>query len=237
MQCPVRGRPRGGASQPLLNRMPVDVGAGFVGLLFGLAAGPFADRVATNAPLRRPLLARTPWSSRFVLVTAATGLFGAAAGLAYGVTLEALIAALFCWVLVVVTRTDFEHRIIPNRIVVPGTVVILGLRTVEDPSVVWLLAALAAGAVLFVVVLAYPKGMGMGDVKLAAFLGAGLGVAVAVAFFVGFLSAFVPAAFLLVRHGRAARKQAIPLGPFLAFGAVVALFAGDEILDWYLGPR
>ncbi len=137
--------------------------------------------------------------------------------------------------LVVVTRTDLEHRIIPNRIVVPGTVVLLGLRTVEDPSVVWLLAALAASAVLFAVALAYPKGMGMGDVKLAAFLGAGLGAAVAVAFFVGFLSAFVPAAYLLVRHGKAARKQAIPLGPFLALGAVVALFAGDEILDWYLG--
>lgn len=227
------GRSEAGAPES----MPVDVGAGFVGLLVGLAAGPLADRVATNAPVRRPLLARTPLSSRLILVTAATGLFGGAAGLAFGLTLEALTAALFCWVLVVVTRTDLEHRIIPNRVVVPGTLVILGLRTVEDPSVVWVLAALVAGAVLFAVALAYPKGMGMGDVKLAAFLGAGLGGAVAVAFFVGFLSAFVPAAFLLVRHGRAARKRAIPLGPFLALGAVVALFAGDEILDWYLGPR
>ena len=217
--------------------MLVDVVAGLVGLLVGLAAGPLADRVATNAPARRPLLARTPRSSRLVLVTAATGLFGAAAGLVFGVTLEAFIATVFCWVLVVVTRTDLEHRIIPNRVVVPATVVILGLRTLDDPSVVWLLAALAAGAVLFAVVLAYPKGMGMGDVKLAAFLGAGLGAAVAVAFFIGFLSAFVPAAYLLVKHGRAARKQAIPLGPFLALGAVVALFAGDDILDWYLGPR
>ena len=77
--------------------------------------------------------------------------------------------------------------------------------------------------------------MGMGDVKLAAFLGAGLGAAVVVAIFVGFLAAFVPAAVLLVRHGRAARKAAIPLGPFLALGAVVALFAGDD--DPRLVPR
>jgi leader peptidase (prepilin peptidase)/N-methyltransferase len=75
----------------------------------------------------------------------------------------------------------------------------------------------------------------MGDVKLAAYLGAGLGAAVVVGIFVGFLAAFVPAAVLLVRHGRAARKAAIPLGPFLALGAVVALFAGDDVLDWYLG--
>ncbi len=75
----------------------------------------------------------------------------------------------------------------------------------------------------------------MGDVKLAAFLGAGLGAAVVVGVFIGFLAAAVPAAVLVVRHGSAARKQAIPLGPFLALGGVVALFAGDAILDWYLG--
>jgi leader peptidase (prepilin peptidase)/N-methyltransferase len=73
----------------------------------------------------------------------------------------------------------------------------------------------------------------MGDVKLSAFLGAGLGLSVIVAMFVGFFVAFVPAALLLVRHGREARKRAIPLGPFLALGAVVALFWGDAILDWY----
>jgi leader peptidase (prepilin peptidase)/N-methyltransferase len=75
--------------------------------------------------------------------------------------------------------------------------------------------------------------MGMGDVKLAFFMGCGLGLAVVVGLFLGFLFAAVPAIALLVRHGSAARKQAIPLGPFLALGAVVALFAGDAILDWY----
>jgi leader peptidase (prepilin peptidase)/N-methyltransferase len=73
----------------------------------------------------------------------------------------------------------------------------------------------------------------MGDVKLSALLGAGLGASVIVAMFVGFFVAFVPAAVLFLRHGREARKSAIPLGPFLALGAVVALFWGDAILDWY----
>jgi leader peptidase (prepilin peptidase)/N-methyltransferase len=73
----------------------------------------------------------------------------------------------------------------------------------------------------------------MGDVKLSTFLGAGLGVSVVPAMFVGFFAAFVPAAVLLVRHGTDARRKAIPLGPFLALGGVVALFWGDAILDWY----
>jgi len=213
----------------------VTVAAGLVGLLVGAAAGPVADRVATNATARRGLLAAVPWSRWLPLLTAATALLGAASGAVYGFTLEAAIAAFFCFVLVVVTRTDLEHRLIPNRIVVPGTIVVLVLRTVDEPSPAWAIAMLAAGAVLLVAALVYPPGMGMGDVKLAAFLGAGLGAAVAVALFVGFLAALVPALVLLVRHGRAARNKGIPLGPFLALGGVLGLFAGDAILEWYLG--
>jgi prepilin signal peptidase PulO-like enzyme (type II secretory pathway) len=213
----------------------VDVAAGLAGLLAGLAAGPLADRLATNAPARRPLLASATRSPSLPLVVAGTATLGAAAGVAFGFTLEAAAAAVFCWILVIVTRTDLEHRLIPNRIVVPGTVLVLVLRTIAEPSPVWLLAAVAAGALLFVVALVYPQGMGMGDVKLAAFLGAGLGASVAVALFVGFLSAVVPAVVLIARHGRAARMLPIPLGPFLALGAVVALFFGDSILDWWAG--
>ncbi|OFW71570.1 MAG: hypothetical protein A2Y55_01940 [Actinobacteria bacterium RBG_16_68_12] len=213
----------------------MDAAAGLVGLVLGLAVGALADRLATNAPVGKPLLASTPRSSRLPLVTAGTALLAAGCGLAFGFTAEALISAFFCWILVVVTRTDVEHRLIPDRIVLPGAVAVLAARTLDDPSVEWLLAALGSGLVLFLIVLAYPKGMGMGDVKLAAFLGAGLGVSVITALFIGFLAAFVPAAVLLVRHGRAARKQTIPLGPFLALGGVVALFAGGAILDWYTG--
>ncbi len=211
----------------------MDVTAGLVGLLVGAAVGPLADRLATNAPLHEPLLRSVPRSPRLPLVTLATVLLGGASGLVFGFTLDGLVAALFCWLLVVITRTDFEHRLIPDKIVLPGTVAVLALRTIDDPSIEWVLSALAAGLVLFLIVLAYPKGIGMGDVKLSAFLGAGLGVSVIPALFVGFFVAFVPAALLLVRHGTEARKQAIPLGPFLALGGVVALFWGGAILDWY----
>lgn len=213
--------------------MPVDVGAGLVGLLVGLLVGPLADRLATNAPRHEPLLRKVPRSSRLALVTAGTAVLAGLSGLEFGLTLEAFTAAVFCWVLVVITRTDFEHRLIPDTIVLPGAVAMLALRTIDDPSLEWILCALAAGLVLFLVVLAYPRGLGMGDVKLSAFLGAGLGISVIVAMFVGFFVAFVPAAVLFVRHGSEARKHAIALGPFLAFGGVIALFWGDAILDWY----
>jgi leader peptidase (prepilin peptidase) / N-methyltransferase len=211
----------------------VEVGAGVVGLVLGLAAGPLADMLATTAPIEGRLLRRVPLSPRLPLVASATAILGAACGLAFGFTLEALVAGLFCFVLVVVTRTDFEHRLIPDRIVLPGALIVLALRTLDEPSVAWLLGGLGAGLALFLLVLAYPKGMGMGDVKLALFMGTGLGLGVVVALFVGFIAGAIPAIALLVRHGREARKLAIPLGPFLALGGVVALFAGDAILDWY----
>jgi leader peptidase (prepilin peptidase)/N-methyltransferase len=211
----------------------VDVAAGLLGLVCGAAAGLPADLLATTSAVEGRVLRRVPFSPRLPLVAVATALLAGACGLAYGFTLEALVAAIFCWILVVVTRTDLEHRLIPDRIVLPGAVVVLALRTLDDPSLAWLLGGLGAGLALFLIVLAYPKGMGMGDVKLALFLGVGLGLGVFVALFSGFIAAAVPAIALLMRHGRAARKQAIPLGPFLALGGVTALFAGDAILDWY----
>lgn len=212
----------------------VNLAAGLVGLLAGVVVGPLADRLATNAPVHTPLLRAVPFSPRLPLVTAGTALLAAASGLAFGFTLEAVIAAFFCWVLVVITRTDLEHRLIPDRIVLPSAVVVAVTRTLDEPSVAWVFGGLGAGLALFLLVLAYPKGMGMGDVKLALFMGAGLGLSVVVGLFLGFIAGAVPAIVLLVRHGREARKQAIPLGPFLALGAAIALFAGDAILDWYL---
>jgi len=212
----------------------VNLGAGLLGLLAGLVIGPLADRLATNAPVHAPLLRSVSFSPRLALVTAGTALLAAASGLAFGFTFEAVIVAFFCWVMVVITRTDLEYGLIPDRIVLPGAVLVAAARTLDEPSVAWVLGGLGAGLALFLLVLAYPKGMGMGDVKLALFMGAGLGLSVVVGLFLGFIAGAVPAIVLLARHGREARKQAIPLGPFLALGAVIALFTGDAILDWYL---
>jgi leader peptidase (prepilin peptidase) / N-methyltransferase len=211
----------------------VHVDSGLAGLVGGLVAGPIVDRIATNAPVRRPLLASSSRSRLLPLVVLGCAALGTACGLVFGLTLEAAIAAVFCWMLVLVTRTDLEHRLIPNRVVIPTGLALLVARTIDDPSVVWLLCALGAGLFLFVFVLVYPSGIGMGDVKLAAAMGAALGTSVAVALFVGFAAAFVPAAVMFARRGRSALKLGIPLGPFLALGGVVALFAGAAILDWY----
>jgi leader peptidase (prepilin peptidase) / N-methyltransferase len=106
--------------------------------------------------------------------------------------------------------------------------------TALDPSVEWVAGALGASFFLFAAALAYPNGMGMGDVKLALLLGAMTGRHVPVALMVGMLAALVPSAVLFARHRAAARKMYIPFGPFLALGGVVALFWGDSLLDAYL---
>lgn len=152
----------------------------------------------------------------------------------FGLTGRGAVAALFCAVLVVLSAIDLEHRIVPNRIVVPAAAVVLAAQTAIHPSFQWALGAFGAALFLFVAVLVYPKGMGMGDVKLALLLGAALGKTVPVAMSVAMLSALLPAVVLLARHGSAARKHAIPFAPFLALGGVVALFAGAPILHAYL---
>jgi leader peptidase (prepilin peptidase)/N-methyltransferase len=172
--------------------------------------------------------------ARYLLIEATTGLLVAASLLAFGAHAIALPAVIFCASLVAVSAIDFEHRIIPNRIVVPAAAIVLVAHTVIDPSPEWALGALAAGGFLFLALLAYPAGMGMGDVKLALLLGAMLGRTVGVALMIGMLAALVPSIVLMVRHGSAARKMALPFGPFLALGGLVALFAGERLLDAYL---
>jgi leader peptidase (prepilin peptidase)/N-methyltransferase len=154
--------------------------------------------------------------------------------LAFGLTLRAAAAAVFCIALVVVTATDIGHRIVPNRVVVPAAVIVLALMTVATPSPEWAIAAVGASAFLLVAALAYPGGMGMGDVKLALLMGAALGRMVTVALLLGMIAALVPSIVLFARHGARARKMAIPLAPFLALGSVVALFAGHALLHAYL---
>jgi leader peptidase (prepilin peptidase)/N-methyltransferase len=171
---------------------------------------------------------------RYPAVELVTAVLIAACVFAFGLTAQAVLAAFFCAVLVAVSAVDLEHRIVPNRIVLPATALLLPLHTVVDPSPQWALGALGASLFLFLAVLAYPAGMGMGDVKLALFMGAMLGKTVAVALMVGMVAALVPALFLLARHGSKARKMGIPFAPFLALGSLVALFFGDQLLDGYL---
>lgn len=174
-------------------------------------------------------------SPRYLAVEIATALLVGACGLRFGLSAYTAIAAGFCVVLVAISAIDLEHRIVPNRIVVPAAALAVVAQLVREPSLEWPLGALGASLFLFVAAVAYPRGMGMGDVKLALLLGAVLGRSVAAGLMIGMIAALVPAMVLFARHGSAARRATIPFAPFLAFGAVVALFAGDGLLDWYLG--
>ena len=205
-----------------------------------LAVGSFLNVVAARVPLRRSIVRppsacmscneeiawydNVPLLSYFLLrgrcrhcearipflypaVELVTALLLAACVLAFGLTAKAAIAAFFCAVLVA--------------------------QTALEPSPEWAIAGLAAATFFFLAALAYPAGMGMGDVKLALLMGAALGRTVSVALMVGMLAALVPSVVLLVRHGSKARKMGVPFGPFLAIGSVAALFWGHEILHAY----
>jgi leader peptidase (prepilin peptidase) / N-methyltransferase len=175
-----------------------------------------------------------PISWRYPVVELTTAVLIAGCALRFNSLLHAAIAAVFCGVLVTVAATDLETRTIPNRIIVPAAVILVVAQTLRAPSLEWVAGAVGAGAFLLLAALAYPGGMGMGDVKLALVLGAVLGRTASIALFAAMLAALVPAVILLARHGGAARKMAIPFGPFLALGGVLALFAGNALLNAYL---
>jgi leader peptidase (prepilin peptidase) / N-methyltransferase len=170
---------------------------------------------------------------RYPAVELLTALLIAACVLVFGLSADAAVAAAFCAVLVAVSAIDLEHRIIPNRIVVPAAAAALVAQTALHPGIEWAAGAFGASGFLFAAALAYPAGMGMGDVKLALLMGAVLGRTVPVALMTGMLAALLPSLYLLARHGKAARKMGIPFGPFLAIGSVVALFWGHDLLHAY----
>jgi leader peptidase (prepilin peptidase) / N-methyltransferase len=181
----------------------------------------------------RHCAATIPW--RYPLVEAVTAVLIAGCVLKFGLTWDAAVSALFCAALVAVSATDVERFVIPNRVVLPAAAVVLIAQTLLHPSVEWAAGAFGAALFLFLAALAYPAGMGMGDVKLALLLGAMTGRNVPIALMAGMIAALVPSAVLFARHGSAARKMRIPFGPFLALGGVVALFAGKTLLNAYLG--
>lgn len=206
-----------------------------------------------NVPLVSWLLLRArcrscgePIPARYPLVELATGVGFAAvvlahleteAGLASGPGATGLAAGLvFVAVLAAITLVDLELRLIPNKVVLAGAVVGLPLVVAADPGAIGerAIAAAAAGGGLLLVAIGLPRGMGMGDVKLAALMALYLGRAVAPGLLVGFLAGGLTGIVLMLRYGARARKQAIPFGPFLAFGGFIALLVGDEIADWYV---
>jgi leader peptidase (prepilin peptidase)/N-methyltransferase len=180
------------------------------------------DRISARYPLAELSLGLLYLGTVLVLGT------GDAGKLALGLVL--------CTLLVAVTLTDLERRIIPNALVIAGVIVAIPLLAIADPGALpsHLIAAAVAGGLLFLIALAYPRGMGMGDVKLVMMMGLYLGRSVAPALLVAFAAGALVGLAMIARHGSDARKSAIPFGPFLAFGGVVGLWFGDAMASWYL---
>jgi leader peptidase (prepilin peptidase) / N-methyltransferase len=178
----------------------------------------------------------SPISARYPLVEALTAVLLAAVVARFGADEDALLGLALVLVLVPVTFIDLERQIIPNELVLVGAIAAVAIVAATDIDELpeHLIAGAAAGGFLLLAALAYPRGMGMGDVKLAAMLGLFLGASVAPAMLAAMLAGSIAGGVIIARKGtQEGRKTKVPFGPFLALGALVGLFVGPEIVDWY----
>jgi leader peptidase (prepilin peptidase) / N-methyltransferase len=176
-----------------------------------------------------------PISPRYPVVELLTALVFAAVVLVRGFDDDLILELPFVAALIALAGIDLDHKLLPNKIVYPLAAygVIATLLVDRDDLVENLVSGAGAFAFLLAAVIAYPRGMGMGDVKLAGAMGLYLGAAVIPALLVAFLSGSVVGIAILAREGAAARKKAIPFGVFLALGGIVGVLAGPELIDLY----
>ena len=174
-------------------------------------------------------------SARYPLVELLTAAVFVAVVAVRGFDDDLLLELPFVAALIALAAIDLDHRLLPNRIVYPlAAWGVIATLLVDAGDLVEHLAA-GAGAFLFLLlaVLAYPRGMGMGDVKLAGAMGLFLGLSVIPAMLTAFLCGSVVGLAMIAREGVAARKKAVPFGVFLALGGIVAVLAGPELIELY----
>lgn len=174
-------------------------------------------------------------SARYPAIEALTGLLFAASAYEFGIGLALLSALVLICVLIVLAGIDLEHRLLPNVIVVPAALLGLALSVLQDPGRWWvyLVSSVAVSGGLLALALAYPGGMGMGDVKMGGMLGAFLGPYAALAVFLGAVTGAATAGVLMAA-GKMDRRYALPFGVFMSIGALVTLFVGPELWRLYL---
>jgi leader peptidase (prepilin peptidase)/N-methyltransferase len=175
-------------------------------------------------------------SARYPLVELVTGATFALVAVVHGVHDDLAVLLPFAAMLIAVADIDLEHRIVPNKILLPmavwGVAASAVVRTDMLPEL--LIGGGAAFTFLLVAALIHPAGMGMGDVKLAGVMGLYLGASVAPALLLAFLTGSVVGVALLARHGAEGRKRGVPFAPFLALGGIVALVAGPQLVHLYV---
>lgn len=175
-------------------------------------------------------------SARYPLIEASTAALCVAVVLLKGSVVSVALGLAMVLLLLPAAAIDLEHRRIPNAITLPGSLVAIALGLALDPSgePARLLAGLASGGLFLIVALASPQGMGMGDVKLMTMIGLFLGLAAIPAILIALVAGTCVGLVVIGRAGlNAGRKTAVPFGPFLALGAIVALFAGQPLMHWY----
>jgi leader peptidase (prepilin peptidase)/N-methyltransferase len=176
-------------------------------------------------------------SARYPAVEAATAALYAAVVIGRDDAVDIALGLVLVTALVPITLIDLERRLIPNAITLPASIAAVAVAALLDPGFIpeQLIAGASAGGFFLAAALLYPRGMGMGDVKLAGMLGLYLGRAVAPAIFAALIAGVLVGAAIIARKGaREGRRTAVPFGPFLALGGLLGFFAGDAVLDAYL---
>lgn len=178
-----------------------------------------------------------PISWRYPAFEFITAALFAACGAKFGWTLPLIPALLLVSTLVIVANSDLDMRIVPNKVLFVSVLcgVVAQALAYPDEWLTWTLSAVIAFVVMLLVALAYPRGMGMGDVKLAGVMGLYLGRAIAPSMLVAFfLGTVVGLGVMALRGVAAGRKTALPFAPFMALGGIFGLFWGEDVVQWYL---
>lgn len=174
-------------------------------------------------------------SWRYPALELATAGLAAGSIVAFGANWRGLAVLVMALALVPVVVIDLQYKLIPNIVTYPAAALALTFAILDDPDRWWVpvTGALGAATFLFVLWVIKPAGMGLGDVKLALLLGAVLGASVIPAFFIAFAAGAILGVVLMASQGMKARKTQIPFGPYLAAGAVLALWVGPTLITLY----
>jgi leader peptidase (prepilin peptidase)/N-methyltransferase len=177
---------------------------------------------------RRPLAELLPTGNLLPVVAGAGVVAVVASFVHFGLTGNALAGAVFCPALILLAAIDWKHRLLPNTIVLPASLAVGLIVAASAPGdfLAHFLAGLALGGFFFAFAAIFPGSLGMGDAKLGFLLGLALGSKTLGATLIAFAGLLVAALYVLATRGVAARKDAIPFGPFLALGGIVAFFLG-----------